>query len=78
MTEKQDLETQTRLAEDRHNQLKYLQADFDNYRKLEGEERARLAVIEEFSEDAILAKTLDGSRAGTKVPNGSTGILLKR
>ncbi|MCX6692421.1 MAG: PAS domain S-box protein [Methanoregula sp.] len=57
---KKDLKTQTRLAEDRLNQLKYLQADFDNYRKLEGEERARLAVIEEFSEDAILAKTLDG------------------
>ncbi len=58
---KEDLDTQTRLAEDRFNQLKRLQADFDKYRKLEGEERARLAVIEEFSEDAIIAKTLDGT-----------------
>jgi len=30
---KKDLETQTRLAEDRLERLKYLQADFDNYRK---------------------------------------------
>lgn len=58
---KEDLDTQTRLAEDRFNQLKRLQADFDKYRKLEGEERARLAVIEEFLEDAIIAKTLDGT-----------------
>ncbi|MFA4848835.1 MAG: PAS domain S-box protein [Methanoregula sp.] len=57
---KQDLKNQTRLAEDRLTQLKSLKADFDNYRKLEGEERARLAVIEEFSEDAIIAKTLNG------------------
>jgi len=57
---KQDLITQTRLAEERFSQLQHLQADFDDYRKREGEERARLAVIEEFSEDAILSKTLDG------------------
>lgn len=30
---KKDLEEQTRLAEDRLNQLKYLQADFDNFRR---------------------------------------------
>ena len=53
---KKDLETQTGLAEDRLNQLKYLKADFENYRKREGEERARLAVIEEYSEDAISVK----------------------
>jgi PAS domain S-box-containing protein len=57
---KKDLETQTRLAEDRLNQLKYLKTDFENYRKREGEERARLAIIEEYSEDAILGQTLDG------------------
>ena len=57
---KKDLETQTRLAEDRLNRLKYLKTDFENYRKREGEERARLAIIEEYSEDAILGQTLDG------------------
>jgi PAS domain S-box-containing protein len=57
---KKDLETQTRLAEDRLNQLKYLKTDFENYRKREGEERAHLAIIEEYSEDAILGQTLDG------------------
>ena len=30
---KKELEEQTRLAEDRLNQLKYLQADFDNFRR---------------------------------------------
>lgn len=30
---KKELEEKTRLADDRLNQIKYLQADFDNYRK---------------------------------------------
>ncbi|MCK9592659.1 MAG: nucleotide exchange factor GrpE [Methanoregula sp.] len=37
---KKDLETQTRLAEDRLERLKYLQADFDNYRKWSEKEKA--------------------------------------
>jgi molecular chaperone GrpE len=36
---KKELEEQTRLAEDRLNQLKYLQADFDNFRKWNAKER---------------------------------------
>ena len=37
---KQDLENQTRLAEERLDQLKYLQADFDNYRKWSEKDKA--------------------------------------
>ena len=36
---KKDLEEQTRLAEERLNRLKYLQADFDNYRKWSEKEK---------------------------------------
>ncbi len=37
-----DLEKHVRLAEDRLNQLKYLQADFDNYRKWSEKEKASI------------------------------------
>lgn len=36
---KKELEEQTRLAEDRLNQLKYLQADFDNFRRWSAKEK---------------------------------------
>lgn len=36
---KKDLEDQTRLAEERLNQLKYLQADFDNFRRWYAKEK---------------------------------------
>ena len=36
---KKELEEQTRQAEERLNQLKYLQADFDNFRKWSAKER---------------------------------------
>ena len=36
---KKELEEQTRLAEDRLNQLKYLQADFDNFRRWNAKEK---------------------------------------
>jgi len=44
----QELEEQTRLAEDRLNRLKYLQSDFDNYRKWsEKEKNATIALANE-------------------------------
>jgi molecular chaperone GrpE len=46
-----DLETQTKLAEDRLNQLKYLQADFDNYRKWH--EKEKVSVISLANESLI-------------------------
>lgn len=36
---KKELEERTRLAEDRLNQLKYLQADFDNFRRWSAKEK---------------------------------------
>ena len=36
---KKDLEEKTRLAEERLNQLKYLQAEFDNFRKWSAKEK---------------------------------------
>jgi molecular chaperone GrpE len=41
---KSDLENQARLAEDRLYQIKYLQADFDNYRKWAEKEKASIIV----------------------------------
>ncbi|MDD1689640.1 MAG: nucleotide exchange factor GrpE [Methanoregula sp.] len=42
---KEELETQTRLAEDRLNRLKYLQADFDNYRKWSQKEKEAIIAL---------------------------------
>jgi molecular chaperone GrpE len=42
---KKDLETQVRLAEERLNRLKYLQADFDNYRKWSEKEKASIIAM---------------------------------
>lgn len=39
---KKDLEEQTRIGEERLNQLKYLQADFDNFRKWSEKEKASI------------------------------------
>jgi molecular chaperone GrpE len=42
---KKDLEEQTRLAEERLNRLKYLQADFDNYRKWSEKEKTSIIAL---------------------------------
>ena len=42
---KQDLENQVRLAEDRLNQLRYLQADFDNFRKWSEKDKASIIAL---------------------------------
>jgi molecular chaperone GrpE len=39
---RKDLDTQTRLAEERLDRLKYLQADFDNYRKWSEKDKATI------------------------------------
>jgi len=46
-----DLANQTKLAEERLNQLKYLQADFDNYRKWS--EKEKVSVIDLANEGLI-------------------------
>jgi molecular chaperone GrpE len=42
---KRDLENQTRLADDRLDRLKYLQADFDNYRKWSEKEKETIIAL---------------------------------
>ena len=42
---KKELEDQTRLAEERLERLKYLQADFDNYRKWSEKEKATIIAL---------------------------------
>lgn len=42
---KKELEIQTRLAEERLNRLKYLQADFDNFRKWSEKEKASIIAL---------------------------------
>jgi len=42
---KKELEVQTRQAEDRLNQLKYLQADFDNFRKWYAKEKSVITTL---------------------------------
>lgn len=42
---KKDLGEQTRLAEERLNQLKYLQADFDNFRKWNAKEKEAITAL---------------------------------
>ena len=42
---KKELDEQTRLAEERLERLKYLQADFDNYRKWSEKEKAAIIAL---------------------------------
>ena len=42
---RKDLDTQTRLAEERLDRLKYLQADFDNYRKWSEKDKAAIIAL---------------------------------
>ena len=42
---RKDLDTQTRLAEERLDRLKYLQADFDNYRKWSEKDKAAIIAM---------------------------------
>ena len=76
---KQDLEKQTQLAEERFNRLKYLQAEFDNYRKWSEKEKASiialanenlikdlLVVLDDF-EQALPSLELEQNREGMKM-----------
>jgi molecular chaperone GrpE len=42
---RKDLDTQTRLAEERLDRLKYLQADFDNYRKWSEKDKGAIIAL---------------------------------
>jgi len=58
--ERPDPEIHARLAAERLVSLNHIQADFDTYRRLAEEERARLVTIVEDSDDSIVVETLDG------------------
>lgn len=52
---KKDLEDQTRRAEERLNQLRYLQADFDNFRKWNAKEKN---LITDMANERLIADLL--------------------
>jgi molecular chaperone GrpE len=76
---KKERDDQTRLAEERLNQLKYLQADFDNYRKWQAKEKDAvtelanerlindlLVILDDF-ERALPALELEKNKAGMQM-----------
>ncbi len=74
-----ELEEKTKLAEERLNQLKYLQADFDNYRKKFEKEKEK--IIEFANENLIrelLAVVDDFERALQSLENekNKEGLLM--
>jgi molecular chaperone GrpE len=86
---KKDLEEQTRLAEERLNRLKYLQADFDNYRKWSEKEKASiialanenlikdlLVILDDF-EQALPSLELEQNRKGMQMIQKKLLKILK-
>ena len=68
-----ELETQTKLAEERLSKLKYLQADFDNFRKWSEKEKASIIALanENLIKDLLVIlddfdQAVPISRAGTE------------
>ena len=75
---KKELEDSKRLAEDRLNQLKYLQADFDNYRKRFEKEKEQIIKLANEALIKELIVILDDFDAAIKVlPEGENkkGLL---
>ena len=52
---KKELEEQTRRAEDRLNQLRYLQADFDTFRRRYEKEKEEITSPEGLTQPALIA-----------------------
>jgi molecular chaperone GrpE len=86
---KRDLEDQTRLADDRLNRLKYLQADFDNYRKWSEKEKEAiialanenlikdlLVILDDF-EQALPSLELEENREGMQMIQKKMVKILK-
>jgi len=74
-----ELEEKTKLAEERLNQLKYLQADFDNYRKML--EREKEEIIKMANENLIRELLIiidDFERVLQQMDNGKSkeGLML--
>ena len=86
---KKDLEDQTRLADERLNHLKYLQADFDNFRKWSEKEKASiialanenlikdlLVILDDF-EQALPSLEREENREGMKMVQKKLVKILK-
>lgn len=65
---KKDLDEQVQLAEDRLNQLKYLQADFDNYRKKFDKEKEMIINLAEERLVTDLLEILDDMGRMLSIP----------
>jgi molecular chaperone GrpE len=86
---KKDLDEQTHLAEERLNRLKYLQADFDNYRKWSEKEKTSivalanenlikdlLVILDDF-EQALPSLELEQNREGMQMIQKKLQKILK-
>jgi molecular chaperone GrpE len=76
---KKELDEQTRLAEDRLNRLKYLQADFDNYRKWsEKEKTAIIALANEhlITDLLVILDDFDQALPSLELEQNRQGMLM--
>ena len=78
---KRELENQTRIAEDRLNRLKYLQADFDNFRKWS--EKEKLSIITMANENLIkdllvILDDFDQALPSLELEKNREGMLMVR
>jgi len=76
---KKDLDEQTRLAEERLNRLKYLQADFDNYRKWSEKEKSSIIALanENLIKDLlVILDDFDQALPSLEQEKNKEGILM--
>lgn len=76
---KKDLENQTRLAEERLDRLKYLQADFDNYRKWSEKEKASIIALanENLIKDLlVILDDFDQALPSLELEQNKKGMLM--
>ncbi len=74
---KKELEEKTKLAEDRLNQLRYLQADFDNYRKnFDKEKGCIIRLANESLIKELLVVVDDLERALSLIEKDKEGLVM--
>jgi len=76
---KNELEAKTKLAEERLNQIKYLQADFDNYRKQFEKEKERIMELanENLIKDLLVTlDDLERASRSTQKEGGNEGLIM--
>ena len=78
---RKDLDIQTRLAEERLDRLKYLQADFDNYRKWSEKDKAAIIALanENLIKDLlVILDDFDQALPSLEQEQNKQGILMVR